>query len=118
MIASLIWKRLLSWMTSKTKVSSQLICNNCVLLINYTRGNENYSIRIPYSRRLSGKMSQYEVLAIYADHTENITQQSGIPYLITPQMLGADYFLVRYLTNGREIKIEANDIIPLQLFEH
>lgn len=120
---------LISWLTGqlfkwwKRPAFTSKVINQSTLMISYQYGPDRYILRIPYSRKLSGQMTNHQVLAYYISEDrevlriENITQQNGIPYLITPRMLGADYFIVKKGPSlEKQLKIESDDLIPLNYF--
>ena len=100
-VAGMIWRKLKQWWLKPGHFCKTI--NGSVMMITYSRGSENFALRIPYCRKLSGKMTNHKVMAYFTNveneviRIEDITQQNGIPYLITPEMLGASYFVVSKL---------------------
>lgn len=63
--------------------------------IEYKRCGATYSVRVPYRRELVSKMAGSQVWCQRGADRIEITQQPGIPYQVTAQMLGGDYIVVR-----------------------
>lgn len=62
--------------------------------ITYLRYGREYQVNIPYNRHLVAKMSSCKVFLIKGEEKIDITQQPGIPYLMTASMLGGDKIIL------------------------
>ena len=67
---------------------------NKYMQINYSYMNQNYILNIPYDKTQIANMLNYNVYAVYNEDYVEITQQPGIPYLITADALEVDYISV------------------------
>ena len=67
---------------------------NKYMQINYSYMNQNYILNIPYDKTQIANMVNYNVYAVYNEDYVEITQQPGIPYLITADALEVDYISV------------------------
>lgn len=67
---------------------NQAVKINNSLVIEYNYVGKKYKVYLPYDDSLEVDMTQLEVYLIKADGVECITQQPGIPYMITPDNLG------------------------------
>lgn len=63
--------------------------------ISYNRCGLDYMIVAPYRRDLVSKMSGSKVLSQKGTELIDITQQPGIPYLVSANMMGADCIIVK-----------------------
>ena len=61
---------------------------NNSLMIEYNYVGKKYKVYLPYDDKLEVDMAQLEVYLVRADGVECITQQPGLPYMITPDNLG------------------------------
>lgn len=68
--------------------------------ISYVRNGMNYIVNVPYHRNKVGVMSGIKAYLIrrYLEEEEaiEITQQSGVPYLVSAEMLGGEKILLKY----------------------
>ena len=70
-------------------------------VIHYYRQGRKYSITVPYLRHLRSKMLNTQVFLVKdGGRSINITQQPGIPYLLTPAEMGGVGFLTQDEENG------------------
>ncbi len=77
----------------------------------YIRDGKQYILNIPYNKYIRGKMFKFNVYLMKDGNEINVTQQPGIPYLVTAKELGGDNFvLFNKLT--RKKYILAEDKIP------
>lgn len=72
-----------------TKANSIELHENYAL-IPYSYNGGDYSVRIPYIRSKVCHMDAFIVSAETKDGLVDITQQPGIPYLLTPEQLSCD----------------------------
>lgn len=80
-------------------------------LLAYERNGHRYVIHFPYDKRLCHKMTNSRVEIFYEDsHSDILTQQPGIPYLITPIQLGAIKAMV-YYEDGSVKEYHADQLI-------
>lgn len=80
---------------NKELKQSNLKIDNALALINYFYNDKEYTLRLPYDS-IASKTRSKRVYAIMPDGQEiNITQQPGLPYLITSQDLNAVRIEVR-----------------------
>lgn len=79
----------------------------------YVYNGAPHTICVPFSRRRSLAMSDLQVLLIRSDKsTVNITQQPGIPYLVSAEELGGVKISVTNIDNGMCFSYEHN-LVPL-----
>ena len=75
--------------TSEEKVDCKMINNGQCLEITYKYGNLPYTIYVPYRRGLTKRGIKVWFIPDNEEETQrNITQQAGVPYLITPADMG------------------------------
>lgn len=76
--------------TSKSDIVFSIYDTNVTACINYERLGSMYRISIPYNRQYASRMMQFDVHLLDNQGTiiSNITQQPGIPYLVTAASLG------------------------------
>lgn len=85
---------------------------NNMLHVEYSIENSKYNLTLPYNRRKRIPMTNLKVVAYYANGTElNLTQQPGIPYLITAEIIGAENIIVRNCINNKTIKYTKDEFI-------
>ena len=77
--------------------------------ISYQRYGNYYSLIVPYRRDLVSKMSGTQVWYQKGTERHEITQQSGIPYQINLEMLGADCIIIK--KNGIEKILTSDQLI-------
>lgn len=77
--------------------------------IGYHRCGKDYMIVAPYRRDLVSKMSGTQVWSQKGDERIEITQQPGIPYLVSANMMGADRIIVK--RGGIEM-VYVGDVVP------
>ena len=75
----------------------------------YQRYGNYYSLIVPYRRDLVSKMSGTQVWYQKGTERHEITQQSGIPYQINLEMLGADCIIIK--KNGIEKILTSDQLI-------
>ena len=75
----------------------------------YSRCGKDYMINVPYKRELVTQMSKCKVFLSKNNEMINITQQPGIPYLVSAKMLGGDKIIMNC---GETVKEFLNDEIP------
>lgn len=80
--------------TSKSAVSFSINDSERSASIVYSRFGNNYIINVPYARELVPRMVQIKAMLIKSDKQIDVTQQPGIPYLITAAMLGGDKIIL------------------------
>lgn len=68
--------------------------NNNHIIIPYKHNHNNYKVILPYDRSMLFTMSNYLVKSVKNNQEEDITQQPGIPYLITSEDLDCDKIIV------------------------
>jgi hypothetical protein len=78
--------------------------------IKYTRYGKSYILNIPYDRSRISSMSSYTVYLIKNNQRINITQQSGIPYLVTADELGGNSIEVETI-DGDFFKIDKYEVL-------
>ena len=75
-------------MISNIKVNDDkpsVILEDSHMIINYVYLNDTYTLRVPYNQDMVATMAQYEVYGIKENGEEvKLTQQPGIPYLVSP----------------------------------
>ena len=67
--------------------------------IMYLYMNKDYVLRVPYNPSLISKMTQYVVISNTLGKQMDITQQPGVPYLITAKELNSENIIVNDLDN-------------------
>ena len=104
------------------KSKSSLIVNNNIATLNYNFEGKDYTLRLPYN--YTRNLKRYKVMAKFKynknidgievlDGTdnyyyENITQQPGIPYIITPNDISAEEIIIKRVPD-KTISIHKDD---------
>lgn len=70
------------------------------IIINYTTMGQQYKIRVPYDATM---VNDYMVTAVNEDEEYDISQQQGLPYLLSPEELGCDKIKFTDLNTDEEI---------------
>lgn len=79
----------------------------------YCYNGASHTICVPFSRRRSLAMSDLQVILVRNDKsTVNITQQPGIPYLVSADELGGVKINVTNIDSGATFSYEHN-LVPL-----
>lgn len=94
------------WFPTKTTIL--LHTSGKSVKIGYHRCGLDYNIVAPYRRELVSKMAGSQVWCSKDDVLIDITQQPGIPYLISANMLDADYIVVK--KGGLETRFTGDQI--------
>lgn len=105
----------LSWIMPSSQLSSQaVLCETGrAVCITYKRLGKTYLLNIPFSRRDMVRSVGLKVYLIQAGGTElDITQQPGVPYLITAEMLGG--IGLKVVSNGQSRLLGPTDKIDLE----
>ena len=63
-------------------------------VLTYQRRGRDYKVYIPYQRKLIPPMGSTTVYLTTAGDKINITQQPGVPYLLTANEMGGSQFLL------------------------
>jgi len=79
---------------------STAICDDNHIKISYIYGRDKYNVYLPYSHRNIAKMIQLKAELICDDKIVEITQQPGIPYLMTAKDLGGNIIKLTNFENG------------------
>ena len=69
---------------------NDIIIHNKYIEIKYTYMNENYTLRVPYDKTKIATMVNYNVFSNKGNEMFDITQQPGIPYLVSANDLDVD----------------------------
>ena len=77
--------------------------------IGYERFGRPLSVYLPYKRHLIPSMSTSRVYAQYDDRRMEITQQNGIPYMVSAKDLGANSLVLVDL-NGQESVLDPHTL--------
>jgi len=89
---------LLKFLNNK-KININYINNSAT--IEYEYFGQNYKLSIPYNRKKLINMTNYKVELFFTDKTPiNITQQPGIPYILSANDLGGEYIKISNMENG------------------
>jgi hypothetical protein len=94
----------------------QLHPNGKSAIITYNRYGKNYHLYVPYSGMIATEMNRFRAYLIKdssdkkGKKEEEITQQPGIPYMITASDLGGEKIIFRY-RDRREVEF-SSEIIP------
>lgn len=95
---------------NKTQQASFIINDtdySATLAYNYNGGG--YTICVPFSRRRSLAMSDFQVILIRSDNSAvNITQQPGTPYLVSAYELGGVKINVTNIESGAVFSYNQN----------
>jgi hypothetical protein len=103
------------WIIPKSRLSSQANLNETgrALCITYDRIGKTYHFNVPFSRQLMVRSMGLKVYLIQDGGPElDITQQPGLPYLVTAEMLGGTGLKVRY--NGQTKLLGPTEKIDLE----
>lgn len=82
--------------------------------LTYDRLGKKYLLYLPYDSRLMARMSGHQALLIKDGIEIDITQQPGIPYLVTATELGGSE--IKILHRGHEYRFEADQKIESSIF--
>jgi hypothetical protein len=76
--------------------------NNNSAMIEYEYFGQNYKLSIPYNRKKLINMSDYKAELFFNDDKPslNITQQPGIPYILSANDLGGEYIKITNMETG------------------
>lgn len=74
------------------------------ICVEYIYEGKRYTIYIPHERKYMNKMINTYVNIICENSTIKITQQPGIPFLITPKHLGASHAIIHTLDSEKRIE--------------
>lgn len=85
------------------------------IAIHYYFHDQMYTVFVPYNKMLRLSTMGKRVRAEFSGSTLDITQQSCVPYLVTPNMLGASHFLVDN-EEGSATKITGDEYITVDSF--
>ena len=95
-----------SLVSSRLKIASSIITvlfrTNSFLInygngsaqVSYCRYGRSYHVNLPYRPELVRLMARTRVYLLRDGQRVDITQQPGIPYLVTARMLGGDGFVI------------------------
>ena len=78
--------------------------------VSYTRYDKEYQIHIPYNKDLITKMTRLKVYLVKDGERVEITQQPGIPYMVSARMLGGEKIII--VKDNNVQKEYKNDEIP------
>ncbi len=81
--------------------------------IKYSRFNTNYLLFVPYNRKLAVKTGTHKALLVKGQEEIDITQQPGIPYLITAEQLGGE--CIKIIRDETVTKFYRNEVVKLDL---
>lgn len=70
-------------------------------VIPYKYNNTEYTVRIPYNVSKVCHMDEFIVWAETPEGSVNITQQPGIPYMLTPTLLGCNSITVHNVDSDK-----------------
>jgi len=93
----------------------RLTPNRQVAEISYVRIEHPYRVWVPYDRHLAGRSIGHTATLIRDNEEINITQQPGIPYLVTAEDLGGSE--IRIQTRNAVFVYRGSDPIPTHIFE-
>jgi hypothetical protein len=82
------------------------------LKISYIYEGNQYSVYIPFEKKYIHKMRNQNVILYYDSHHQDLEQQPGVPYLITPKHIGAKWAKIHTIQG--EQKINEKEPIPIQ----
>lgn len=74
--------------------------DSCISL-SYNYINQEYHLYVPFNRDYIIAMNHFKVELVSNSCTIDITQQPGIPYLITARDLGGDNIIITNQENGK-----------------
>ena len=92
--------------TSKQEIRSYVDINDegNEITISYNHFGESFKLVLPYNRSLVAKMGMFTAKLVYEDgRTVDITQQPGIPYVLSPSDLGGQEIIITNRSNGNTI---------------
>lgn len=96
--------QIVSFTVNDTDVSANII---------YERLGQQYMVQLPYDRRYVANMTRFNVELLRKGKLPlNITQQPGIPYLVTAESLGGYAILITDQETGKTHQYSSN-IIPM-----
>jgi hypothetical protein len=102
-----VFKTVVKTINAFNATESQFVLHDAAATIHYDRMGHTYQFSMPYSRKMVAKMSQIKVY-LHKDHesVHDITQQPGIPYVVTAHDLGGNYILALNEDNGETFRYE------------
>ena len=81
--------------------------------ITYSRMGFTYSLYVPFEKRKVAKLSSIRVYLHKADGpVVDITQQPGIPYLVTASMLGGTH--IRVVGENKSVTFESEETVKVE----
>ena len=82
------------------------------LKIDYIYDGNKYVLYVPFERKSIHKMINQSVILHYDNHNKRLENQPGIPYLITPNHLGANSATIHTIYGDHSVK--SNETIGVQ----
>lgn len=104
----------------KKSTPSFVVCDNeTSAIISYQRLGKTYNLLIPYSSKSVAQMAELRAYMNYEDgKSVEITQQPGVPYLISAKILGVSSITLHNLGNdksriytGKELPFFGSEIL-------
>jgi len=80
--------------------NQNITVNSNSLTISYSYIGNAYQVTIPYNKRYSVKMTPLIAELLTEGKTRNITQQAGVPYLISPEEMGGQAIIITNSETG------------------
>ena len=72
-----------------SNINPTVVVEDGHMVIHYTYQNEKYKLFVPYNQSMVAKTAQYVVVGTNEEGKEiPLTQQPGVPYVVTPDDLG------------------------------
>lgn len=68
--------------------------------ITYSDNSEQYHLSVPYNPQHAIDMIFYKATLVNGSETRDITQQPGIPYLLSPKEIGGEYITIENQASG------------------
>lgn len=99
----------------ENKTCFQLNKGNKTATITYQRLGKSYNLTVPYDRRAGNQARNKKVYIQIEGDDEliDITQQPGIPYLVSGQMLNAKNVIIKNMSTNQEKFLDLTQIIKL-----
>lgn len=114
---SYLWLSLRSKLISLglgTKDNFTICSNRRAAYITFSRLDQKSTIYLPYSSRLLARMSGHQAILFKGDQQIDITQQVGIPYLVTASDLGGSKIVIHH--QGSEYPFLDHEKIDMDVF--
>jgi len=85
---------------SSINTTKEITVNPNSLTVSYSYLGSTYQVTIPYNKRYSVKMAPLIAELLTEGQTKIVTQQAGIPYLVSPEEMGGQAIIITNSETG------------------